>query len=147
MKLQSSLVMRSGSVASYLSLLKQILCKAEAFACNLLSCSLTSVSLMMGSLLKNCHLIREDWSVIFPSFPARTLASCEWDQRIMWPLNFWQVLALITNEAERNKYIPRITKSCSAKSKSLHTYILQRADTLQIIVLTAKRACLHFLNR
>ena len=58
--LHSSLIKRTGSVASYLSLLQQILPKSEAFAFNPPSCSVTRFSLMMDSLLRNCHLNRED---------------------------------------------------------------------------------------
>ena len=58
--IQSSLVKRTGSVASYLSLLQQIPPKSEGSACNLSFCSLKSFSLIMDSLLNNCHLTRED---------------------------------------------------------------------------------------
>ena len=46
MPIEYTLVKRTGSVPSHLSLLQQILSKTEVFACNLPSCSPTSFSLM-----------------------------------------------------------------------------------------------------
>ena len=73
-QLQSSPIKQTGSVASHLSVLQQILPALEGFACNLPSVSLTSFSRMMDSLLKNCQFTREDCS---------KWLTVDWEQQIL----------------------------------------------------------------
>ena len=90
---QSSLVERTGSVALYLSLLRQFLPKPEGFACILPSGSLIRFSFMMDCLLKSCRLTREDCNSIrikwLPAVLCRLEHSEGWKTILEWIELLW----------------------------------------------------------